>query len=94
LEPRVPVRELNQHTSRVLKQVMKGQAVTITLGGRPVARLVPISDPPSVLEERLVTLGLATPPSDPSPFPPPAEPGDARLDVAARIARDRSDERA
>jgi len=38
----VPVRELRNHTSEVLRRVEAGQPATVTVDRRPVARLVPL----------------------------------------------------
>lgn len=50
----VGVRELNQHTRRVLDVVRGGESVTVTDHGRPVARIVPIQTSPF---DRLVAEG-------------------------------------
>ena len=36
-------RELRNHTRRVLERVAAGETITVTLDGRPVARLVPVA---------------------------------------------------
>ena len=41
---RIGVRELRQHASRYLARVRAGETIEVTDRGRPVARLVPISD--------------------------------------------------
>jgi len=38
----IPQRELRNHISRVLREVEAGERVRITVGGRPVADLVPV----------------------------------------------------
>lgn len=72
---RIGVRELRQHASRYLAQVRHGETIEITDRGRPVARLVPVS------EDRwsaLVAAGTVRPPTDPGalsqlqPVPLPA----------------------
>lgn len=93
MEQQIPVRELNQHTSAVLERVSKGQAVTITRDGKPVARLVPIPGPSSILD-RLVAMGLATAPSLEGPIPLPPRTGGPVRDLAALLVQDREDERA
>jgi len=40
--PTVTAREANQHFSRILDAAARGEAVTITRRGVPVARLVPV----------------------------------------------------
>jgi prevent-host-death family protein len=41
MELRVSLREANQHLSRCLKAVERGDVVVITRRGQPIARLVP-----------------------------------------------------
>jgi prevent-host-death family protein len=92
VEKRITVRLLNQQTSAVLNEVAKGHAVTVTSGGRPVARIVPIASGPGVLG-RLVEEGIAIAPTATGPIViPPATPH-SDVDIAAAIARDRDDER-
>ena len=38
----VPLRELSNHTSEVLRRVEAGERLTVTVSGRPVAELVPL----------------------------------------------------
>lgn len=90
VERRVAVRELNQHTSAVLALVASGQAVVVTKGGRPIARLVPAADSGSGVLDDLVTLGRAVAPTGKLPAPAP---GVAEGDVAAALVADRADER-
>jgi len=42
---RVGLREANQHFSRLMKTVRGGAEVILTERGRPIARLIPISEP-------------------------------------------------
>ena len=53
-QPVVGVRELNQHTRRVLDVVRGGNNVIVTDHGRPIARIVPIQMSPF---DRLVAEG-------------------------------------
>jgi prevent-host-death family protein len=39
----IPQRELRNHISRVLREVEAGEHIRITVDGRPVAELVPVS---------------------------------------------------
>ena len=49
---RVGVRALQQHASKVVRQVSEGTTVEVTDRGRPVARMVPLdSDPLDLLVE-------------------------------------------
>ena len=41
----VGVHEAKTHLSRLLRRVAAGEEIVIARGGRPVARLVPISEP-------------------------------------------------
>lgn len=41
----VGLRELRQHASDLVRQVEAGHEITITVAGRPSARLVPITGP-------------------------------------------------
>lgn len=52
-EHKVGVRELRLETRAVLGRVRSGESVEITAHGRPVARLVPLTDPdqPAVLDQ-------------------------------------------
>lgn len=40
----IGVRELRQHASRYLERVRRGETLEVTDRGRPVARLVPVSN--------------------------------------------------
>ncbi len=42
----VKIHEAKTHLSRLLERVEKGEVITIARGKQPVARLVPIEDPP------------------------------------------------
>jgi prevent-host-death family protein len=42
----VRVHEAKTHLSRLLRRVEKGEVITIARGTHPIARLVPIADPP------------------------------------------------
>jgi prevent-host-death family protein len=42
----VRIHEIKTHLSRLLERVENGETITIVRGKRPVARLVPIADPP------------------------------------------------
>lgn len=89
---KVPVRELNQHTSAVLARVETGETLEITKDGRPVARLVPIERGQSLLD-RLVAEGRATPATDHSPFTMPQDLGDSHVSVADALVAMREEER-
>jgi prevent-host-death family protein len=74
LMEKIPVRELNQHTSAVLARVAGGESLEITVSGRPAALLIPIDDSTRGLAD-LVRRGRLIPASDPaSPALPPGDP--------------------
>jgi prevent-host-death family protein len=43
----IPLRELRNHTSKVLRRVEDGEELEVTVNGRPVARLVPMQRRPT-----------------------------------------------
>ncbi|MFC7708790.1 type II toxin-antitoxin system Phd/YefM family antitoxin [Micromonospora lupini] len=88
----VAVRELNQHTSRVLARVRAGETVEVTDRGEPIARLVPIVAGGALLS-RLVAEGRATAPTGGGSIPLPPVLGDPDVDVAAALAAAREEER-
>ena len=91
----IPVRELNQHTSAVLKRVQSGEELLVSVSGKVVARLTPISADESFLRG-LAAKGQAVLATDPGPFPmPPAPSGpraDPTIDSAELIRRLRDEE--
>jgi prevent-host-death family protein len=48
----IDVRELRQNASEVLREVEAGDTATVTVAGRPVAKIVPIRDDNWVSWER------------------------------------------
>ena len=88
----VPVRELNQQTSAVLAPVERGETVEVTVNGRPVARLVPVTDTTSLLD-RLAGEGRAVRPSVVGPVPMPPVLGDRDVSVADGLVAARDEER-
>lgn len=46
----VTIRELRNHGGEVVDRVARGEHLTITRSGRPVAELRPLSSPPKSLE--------------------------------------------
>lgn len=89
---RIGVRELNQNTSQVLARVSGGETVEITDRGHPIARLVPVGDDRSTLA-RLVAAGRAVPAASTGPVPLPPKLGNEGVDVAAKLAEMRDEER-
>jgi prevent-host-death family protein len=49
----VTIRELRNHGGEVVDRVARGEQVTITRGGKPVAELRPVSRPPLTAETLL-----------------------------------------
>jgi prevent-host-death family protein len=76
---RIGVRELNQRTSQVLDRVRRGETVIVTDHGEPIARLVPIGDTASFLDE-LIGAGKAIPPRFKGELPAPVAFGDPSFD--------------
>jgi prevent-host-death family protein len=60
---RIPVRDLRNRVSEVLRRVEAGETLEVTVNDRPVALLVPRADRPSTLPTREFLTGL--PPADP-----------------------------
>lgn len=42
-EVEVGLRELRQHASELVRRVEQGESITVTVSGRPAARLVPVA---------------------------------------------------
>ncbi|MFP3906976.1 MAG: type II toxin-antitoxin system Phd/YefM family antitoxin [Acidimicrobiales bacterium] len=49
--PDVSIRELRNHGGEVVERAQRGERLTITRGGRPVAQLTALRSPPVPLEE-------------------------------------------
>jgi prevent-host-death family protein len=75
----IPVRELNQHTSAVLKRVQSGEELLVSVSGKVVARLTPISAEEGGLRE-LAAQGQVILATEPGPIPRPPLTGDPALD--------------
>jgi len=67
LRPEVGVRELHDQLSRYVRHAAEGGEVTVTMRGKPVARLTPLpsADPFATLRAR----GLIREPTGPKPRP-------------------------
>jgi prevent-host-death family protein len=87
---RIGVRELNQRTSQVLDRVRRGETVIVTDHGEPIARLVPIGDTASALDE-LIGAGKATPPRFKGPLPLAVAFGEPALDSTDVVRELRGD---
>lgn len=81
----VGIRELRDGLSRHLAEVRKGQTLTVTDHGRPIARIVPYDQPTTL--ERLVAEGLVTPPRSSSRTVP--RPIKAKGTVSDLVAEER-----
>lgn len=67
----VPVRELNQHTARVLARVKRGEQVDITERGRVIAKIVPAQSNPL---SDMISSGKLRPATITGPAPRPGGP--------------------
>ncbi|WP_020393369.1 type II toxin-antitoxin system Phd/YefM family antitoxin [Kribbella catacumbae] len=88
---RIPVRELNQHTSAVLARVSGGESLEITVSGKPTALLVPISVASADLQG-LVGRGRLIPATDAGPIALPGGEADLTTD-STQIVSDLREER-
>lgn len=61
----VSIRELRNHGGEVIDRVERGEHVTITRNGRPVAELSPLASPP-VSRESLIERRRSLPRVDPA----------------------------
>lgn len=52
MEDNVAAADANRHFSRLLRAVRAGRRITVTSHGRPVARLVAVSEPDQPVVER------------------------------------------
>lgn len=75
----IPVRELRNHVSDVLRRVEAGETMEVTINNRPVALLVPRRDRPWAMPTREFLGGLR-----------PADPG-LRDDLAAELTETTDD---
>jgi prevent-host-death family protein len=57
----IPLRELRNHTSEVLRRVEEGEDLEVTVNGRPVARLVPMPRRPRFLPAEVLLAHPADP---------------------------------
>jgi prevent-host-death family protein len=89
---RIGIRELNQHASRVIDRVRNGEVIEVTDRGKPVARVVPITDTPGLLG-RLVQEGRALPPAAMGVIPMPPAVGDDGMSASDEVAEGRLQER-
>jgi prevent-host-death family protein len=64
---RIPVRDLRDHVSEVLRRVEAGETLEVTVNELPVALLVPTTDRPRTLPTYELLSGM--PQADPGPSP-------------------------
>lgn len=57
----IPLRELRNNTSEVLRRVEEGEELNVTVNGRPVARLVPLPRRPRFLPAEVLLAHQADP---------------------------------
>ena len=81
----IGIRELNQHASSVIDRVRNGEVIEVTYRGKPVARVVPITDSPGLLG-RLVQEGRAVPPEARGRIPMPPVTGEASRSASDEVA--------
>jgi len=80
VEPtRIPVRDLRNRVSEILRRVEAGETLEVTVNDRPVALLVPRADRPSTLPTQEFLTGL-----------PRADPG-LRRELAAALTETTDD---
>ena len=64
--PEIPARELRNDVSAILRRVEGGERLTVTVSGRPVATLVPLSTRPATIPWSVLASALAKISADPS----------------------------
>jgi prevent-host-death family protein len=82
----IPVRELNQHTSAVLKRVQSGEELLVSISGKVVARLTPISQDEAALRE-LAARGDVILATHAAPLTRPPRTGDGEIDSTDVISQ-------
>jgi len=88
----IGVRDLKANLSSVLRDVEKGERVTVTSRGKPVAEIVPVEPERSEAMKKLIAEGRVTPASRPLPMDPPS-PRDTGRSGTAIILAEREEER-
>jgi prevent-host-death family protein len=85
---RLGIRDLRQQLPSVVQRAAAGEEVVVTVGGRPMARIVPLGTSGLTLDD-LVAVGAVRAPRrrDRSAPQPLAVPVDARTDRALREVR-------
>jgi prevent-host-death family protein len=89
---RIALRELRNHTSRVVRRASAGERIIITVDGVPTAQIVPLDDVAlePTLDELIAQGRLLAPrrPSAPAPAAPLDRPGARRLTEILAEQRD------
>jgi prevent-host-death family protein len=81
---RVGIRDLRANVAALVRRAESGERIVVTVGGRPVAQLVPLGEPGAGTLDDLVAAGMAVAPSRPDrPAPPDA------IDVPVDVRADR-----
>lgn len=91
----VGIRDAKARLSTLVRGVRRGDVVTITDRGRPVARMVPVAPADTSLDDRMremVERGQISPARRPS-TPPPPPVSMARRGIAQRYLRESRDAR-
>jgi prevent-host-death family protein len=84
---RVGIRELRNNVAAVVRRAGAGERVVVTVDGRPVAQIGPLSAPGQHTIDDLVAAGLAHAPRR-TDRPPPPDPVDPPVDARARPVLD------
>lgn len=79
---RIGVRELRNQVASVLRRAEDGERIVVTIDGRPVAQLGPLSPDTSPTIDDLVAAGLVRPPRR-HDRPDPPDPVDPPIDARA-----------
>ena len=87
------MRELRHKTSEVLARVRHGETIDVTEYGRPIARIVPVTEQePSPVLERLAAADRVRRAERPG-FRPRMRPGDGQNRLSDALAAQRDEER-
>ncbi len=91
MSPSVNVRDLRQNLSRYLRQVQKGERLTVLSRGRPAALLTPLPQNATALD-RLIAEGKAIPAQrDLATLPRPLK-RRGRMTLSTALAEQRADD--
>jgi prevent-host-death family protein len=87
------VRELKANLSSVLREAEAGERIRVTVRGRPVADLVPVSRHYSPAMRKLIAEGKVTPASRPLPLPEAPPPIKTDVSASAIVLAEREEDR-